>query len=59
MGFGLGFCPAAVVMHDADRELREFLRRAFRHGYSSNQAYYRLGVGHRACGIWAELSRAR
>jgi GT2 family glycosyltransferase len=48
MGFGLGFCPDAVVMHDADRELREFLRRGFRHGYSSNQAYYRLGIGHRA-----------
>ena len=47
-GFGLAFCADAVITHDADRELGEFLRRAFRHGYSSAQAYHRLGVGHRA-----------
>jgi GT2 family glycosyltransferase len=46
-GFGLEFCPDAIVEHDADRELGEFLKRAFRHGYSTTQAHYRLGVGHR------------
>jgi GT2 family glycosyltransferase len=54
-GFELGFCPEAVVTHDADRELGEFLRRSFRHGYSTTQAQYRLGVGHRA---WREPQRA-
>jgi hypothetical protein len=36
------------VSHDGERELRPFLRRFFLHGYSANQAYYRLGVGARA-----------
>ena len=47
-GFGLGFCPGATVDHLGERELGPFLRRFFRHGYSVNQAFYRLGVGHRA-----------
>lgn len=47
-GYGLGYCAAAVVEHDAERELRPLLERCYRHGYSVNQAYYRLGAGYRA-----------
>jgi GT2 family glycosyltransferase len=47
-GYGLGYCPGAIVDHDAERELRPLLERCFRHGYSVNQAYYRLGAGYRA-----------
>jgi glycosyltransferase involved in cell wall biosynthesis len=47
-GYGLGYCPDAVVDHDGESELRPFLRRFFLHGYSVNQAFYRLGLGHRA-----------
>lgn len=47
-GFDLGFCPDAVVEHAAEHELRPFLRRCFLHGYSVNQAFYRLGAGYRA-----------
>jgi GT2 family glycosyltransferase len=48
VGYGLGFCPDAVVDHEGERELRPMLRRFFLHGYSVNQAYYRLGIGYRA-----------
>jgi glycosyltransferase involved in cell wall biosynthesis len=47
-GHGLGYCPRAVVDHDAERALRPLLERCYRHGYSVNQAYYRLGAGYRA-----------
>jgi GT2 family glycosyltransferase len=47
-GFELGFCPDAVVDHQGEHELRPFLRRFMLHGYSSNQAVYRLGMGERA-----------
>lgn len=47
-GYELAFCPEAVVQHDGERELRPMLRRFFLHGYSVNQAYYRLGAGYRA-----------
>jgi GT2 family glycosyltransferase len=47
-GYGLAYCPAAVVEHEAERELRPLLERCFRHGYSVNQAFYRLGAGYRA-----------
>lgn len=47
-GFGLAYCAEAIVEHDAERELRPLLERCFRHGYSVNQAYYRLGAGYRA-----------
>ncbi len=47
-GHSLAFCPAAVVDHVGERELRPFLRRFFLHGYSVNQAFYRLGAGYRA-----------
>lgn len=47
-GYALDFCSEAVVEHLAERELVPLLRRFFRHGYSSNQAVHRLGVGHRA-----------
>jgi glycosyltransferase involved in cell wall biosynthesis len=50
-GYALGFCADAVVHHSAERSLGPFLRRCFLHGYSANQAHYRLGVGHRA---WRE-----
>lgn len=47
-GYALGYCPNALVDHDGESELRPFLRRFFRHGYSANQAFHRFGVGHRA-----------
>jgi GT2 family glycosyltransferase len=47
-GFELGWCPEAVVRHQAEASLRPVLGRAFRHGYGSNQALQRVGVGHRA-----------
>jgi len=47
-GYGLTYCPTAVVAHDGERALRPMLRRCFRHGYSVNQAHYRLGAGYRA-----------
>jgi GT2 family glycosyltransferase len=47
-GFALGYCTEAVVDHHGESELRPFLRRFFLHGYSVNQAFYRLGLGYRA-----------
>jgi GT2 family glycosyltransferase len=47
-GFSLGWCGEAVVSHYAEDELWSMLKRAFFHGYSVNQAWYRLGVGNRA-----------
>ncbi len=50
-GYRLAFCAGAVVEHRAERELWPMLRRFFHHGYSSNQAFHRIGVGYRA---WRE-----
>jgi GT2 family glycosyltransferase len=47
-GYALGYCPDAVVTHGAEHRLRPFLRRSWAHGYSGNQAHYRLGLGYRA-----------
>ena len=47
-GFELGWCPEARVEHLAERALRPMLARLFIHGYSSNQAVHRLGMGYRA-----------
>lgn len=47
-GYGLDFCAAAVIEHRAESRLVPMLRRSYRHGYSVNQAWYRLGVGYRA-----------
>jgi glycosyltransferase involved in cell wall biosynthesis len=47
-GYQLAFCPDAVVEHAGERELRAMLKRFFLHGYSVNQAFYRLGAGYRA-----------
>ena len=47
-GFELGWCPEARVEHLAERSLRPMLARLFIHGYSSNQAVHRLGMGYRA-----------
>ena len=47
-GFPLVFCREAIIEHRAESALGPMLQRLFRHGYSSNQAFYRLGVGHRA-----------
>lgn len=47
-GFGLAYSAQAVVEHDGERQLRPMLLRCFRHGYSVNQAFYRLGAGYRA-----------
>jgi GT2 family glycosyltransferase len=58
-GFELAYCPDAIVGHQGESELRPFLRRLFRHGYSVNQAYYRLGAGSRAWRDPAPLLRDR
>lgn len=50
-GFALGWCPGAVVRHEAESSLAPTLRRAFRHGDGASQAHYRIGTGHRA---WAD-----
>jgi glycosyltransferase involved in cell wall biosynthesis len=47
-GHRLAYCAGARVEHYGERELRPFLRRFFMHGYSVNQATYRLGLGYRA-----------
>lgn len=47
-GFELGWCADAVVSHFAESRLKPMLKRSFLHGYSVNQAYYRLGRGFRA-----------
>jgi glycosyltransferase involved in cell wall biosynthesis len=47
-GFDLGWCGDAVVSHFAESRLKPMLRRSFLHGYSVNQAHYRLGRGFRA-----------
>ena len=47
-GYGLGWCPGAVVRHDAEASLGPVLRRAYRHGFGANQALRRVGTGHRA-----------
>jgi GT2 family glycosyltransferase len=47
-GYFLSYCSAARVNHPGERELRPFLGRFFMHGYSVNQARYRLGIGYRA-----------
>ena len=47
-GHALAYCEDALVLHAADTTLRPFLRRSFRHGYSVNQCFHRLGVGYRA-----------
>jgi GT2 family glycosyltransferase len=46
-GYPLGYCEEAIVGHVGESELRPFLRRLFLHGYSVNQAFYRLGAGYR------------
>jgi GT2 family glycosyltransferase len=43
-GYALTYCAAAVVEHEGESELVPWLRRCFLHGYSANQAFYRLGV---------------
>lgn len=47
-GFSLAYCGSALVEHEGERRLVPLLRRCFRHGYSVNQAFYRLGAGYRA-----------
>jgi glycosyltransferase involved in cell wall biosynthesis len=47
-GHRLGYCGEAVVEHLGERELRPFLSRFYRHGYSGVQAVRRLGRGYRA-----------
>jgi GT2 family glycosyltransferase len=47
-GYGLGYCADALVHHLGESEWRPFLRRFFLHGYSANQAVYRIGAGARA-----------
>jgi len=47
-GYPLGYCADAVVTHDAEQRMWPLLRRSWAHGYSGNQALYRLGLGYRA-----------
>lgn len=47
-GYALGYCPDAVVTHDAEDRMWPLLRRSWAHGYSGNQARHRLGLGYRA-----------
>lgn len=47
-GFALAYCGEAEVEHRPERDLLPMLRRCFLHGFSSNQAYYRIGLGFRA-----------
>jgi GT2 family glycosyltransferase len=47
-GYTLAYCTGATVDHQGETELRPLLRRFFLHGYSNNQAFYRLGAGVRA-----------
>lgn len=47
-GFGLEYCAEAIVEHQGERTMGPLLRRCFLHGYSVNQAFYRLGAGYRA-----------
>jgi GT2 family glycosyltransferase len=47
-GYALAYCAEAIVDHDGERALKPLLSRCFRHGYSVNQAHYRLGTGQRA-----------
>jgi glycosyltransferase involved in cell wall biosynthesis len=47
-GLALAYCADAIVDHAGDRRLGPLLSRNFRHGYSSNQAVHRIGVGYRA-----------
>jgi glycosyltransferase involved in cell wall biosynthesis len=47
-GLALAYCGEAVVEHEGERELRPFLGRFFRHGYSGTQAVRRIGAGYRA-----------
>jgi glycosyltransferase involved in cell wall biosynthesis len=54
-GYGLDYCAGAIVEHEGESELRPMLRRCFLHGYSVNQAFYRLGLGDRA---WRHPSKA-
>lgn len=47
-GFALGYCDEAVATHAGEDELVPMLKRAFFHGYGSNQARKRIGVGQMA-----------
>ena len=47
-GYDLAFCPDAVIEHHAEARLVPMLQRSYRHGYSVNQAWHRLGIGYRA-----------
>jgi GT2 family glycosyltransferase len=47
-GYSLAYCGGAIVLHDGESELGPLLKRCYRHGYSVNQAFYRLGAGYRA-----------
>jgi GT2 family glycosyltransferase len=48
LGHRVGWCREAAVSHDAEHRLWPMLKRSFFHGYSVNQAHYRLGGGYRA-----------
>jgi GT2 family glycosyltransferase len=56
-GFALGWCPDAVVTHEAESNIAPMLKRAFRHGYGAHQALRRVGTGHRAWSDPAPLLR--
>jgi GT2 family glycosyltransferase len=43
-GFSLAHCPAAIVEHPAERELRAVLRRAFEHSWALEPLHRRHGL---------------
>lgn len=47
-GYALGYCAEALVTHDAESALVPMLKRAFFHGYGSQQALRRIGTGQSA-----------
>lgn len=52
VGFELGYCPNAQVLHPAEDRLRRSLERSFRYGYGATQGLRRTGAGERA---WRRL----
>lgn len=53
LGLTLAYCAQALVEHPGEHELRPFLGRFFRHGYSGTQAVRRIGAGYKAwCNPW-------
>jgi GT2 family glycosyltransferase len=48
MGYTIGWCPDAEILHAAEERLVPMLKRSFWHGYSGHQTSRRIGAGPRA-----------